>query len=259
MQYLALEHRHIEHHEVDARKKLEEYAEIFDERRVEMQQRVVVWRKTACGSGCHGIVHTVVPSHSRHLKRYDAGYGQHCVDAPYPFCAGTKPRMEFRLYRTGCFCGKHLHTSSHYRWEYGYGEKHYSETAYPLCHRPPEEYAVRHVLHVVEYRRTGGGKSRHGLEVSVGKIGDIASYEIWKHSEHTEYQPRGRHHEICVATAETVVGIASEISEYQSSCNGDECRDEKRQHVVFSIKERRAETSYHHERLDIQQLSEYLR
>ena len=128
-----------------------------------------------------------------------------------------------------------------------------------MRHRAPEEYAVWHSLHVVEYRSSRGCKTRHCLKEGIYQMRDISSNKVWQHSECTEYDPCGSNHDIGVASAQAVVGTASGITEQQSSRNGNKCRHKKGEHVVFTVEKRRSETCHHHQSLDDQQLPDYFR
>ena len=116
-------------------------------------------RESACGNGGHGIVDAVKPVHAQELETCEAGYAEGEEDGPDGFCRGGQLGVQLRLYRSCSLCCKDFYRTSHERGQYGYGEEHYSQTAYPLGEGTPEEYAMGQALHIVEYGGACGGES----------------------------------------------------------------------------------------------------
>ena len=97
--------------------------------------------------------------------------------------------MQLGLDRTRSLGGKHLGLSSYKRWQQGDGEKHDSQTAYPLGERSPEQQSVREAFHIIQNSGSRGGESRHCLEVGIRKVIDVTADHEGQGAEETEDDP----------------------------------------------------------------------
>ena len=170
---LALRHGDIEHREVDARYKTEEGDNVLHYR--SEITVVVVGGKSTRGSRCEAVVDATEQVHTGTPHSQHAQHGDTDVYHPYPLGVGTEARMKLGLDGSGCFCGKHLHTSAHKRRQKGYCEEYNTKSAKPLRERTPKQNAVRQDIDIVYYRGTGSGESRHRLEEGIGERVQIAA------------------------------------------------------------------------------------
>ena len=220
---------------------------------MEILGAVVVDGEAAGGRGGHGVVGGLEPVHADCPVRQGAACGEQHVDGPDPLGRGGESRVYLCAYGAGGLGGKHLHASSHERGDDGDGEEHDSQSAYPLCERAPEQDGVGQTLHVVEYGGAGGGEARHGFEEGVGDVGDAAVEEKGKHAEEGEDDPRGGDHQIGVAPAERVLGIASGKEQEEGATRREQHRQQEGEVVVFLIPEGYCCAQSHEEGFDEQQ------
>ena len=173
----------------------------------------VVDGKAAGGGGGHGIVDGFEPVHAGSPEREHAADGEQHVDRPYPLGIGAETGVHLRTDGSGGFGGEHFDVSAHEGREHGNGEEHDSQSAYPLHERAPEQNAVGQSLDIIDDGGTGGGEAGHGLEVSIGKVGDAAMDKEGEHAEEREDDPGGSDYHVGIAAAEGVLGVATHEQE----------------------------------------------
>ena len=113
-------------------------------------------------------------------------------------------------------------------------------------------------LHVVHDGGSRGGKSRHGLEVCIGEICNIAANHIGQHAKHGEDNPRTGYYEVGVAAAHVTAGIASAVEEEHAARQGQYHRHQESDAVVFAVSIGHDDTPQHQETLQTEQLSDNL-
>ena len=77
---------------------------------------------------------------------------------------------------------------------------------------------MRQTFHVIEDGTARGGEARHGLEIGIGEVRDVATHHEWQRAEKAEDAPGEGDDEERLATTEGVVGIAADTSQ------GEACR-----------------------------------
>ena len=139
---LLLDHGTIEQREVDTRDEAEESGRILHPRRMEMLDTVVVDRVATRGCRRHSVVDALEPVHAKEHEAGHAAKGNEQIDEPNPFGTRRKPWAELALDRSGSLSGKHFRAATDHLRQYGNGEEHDSQTAYPVGQRPPEQDAM---------------------------------------------------------------------------------------------------------------------
>ena len=224
----------IEQREIRTREETIQCGDIFDGGRAKELGAVVVGGKSARSRAAHGIVEAVKPAHAKGHERQGASEGEQEVDGPNPFGAGAQSWMELRTDGACGFGCKHLHRAAHKRRQDGSGEEHDTQTANPLRHAAPKEQAVGQRVDIVQDGGACGGESRHGFEIGVGETRNVAADDKRQRAKEAEDDPRKRHHEIGVAAAHGVVGVAPKIAQHDAREQREHNADGKRHFIVFA-------------------------
>ena len=196
----------------------------------------------ARGRGRHGIVGSIEPLHARSPERQSAGQRQQDIDAPNPLGRRRQPGVHLGAHGASSLGSEHLDTSAHERGKHGNGEEDDTQSANPLHERPPEQDAMRQCLHIVDDRGTRGGESRHRFEISIGETIHTPVDEEREHAKEREDHPDQRDHHVGIATAQGVLGLATEVEKDEGRAEGEQRRHEKSQHIILLEDKRHDET-----------------
>ena len=164
--------------------------------------------------------------------------------------------MELRADGACGFGRKHFHRAAHKRRQDGGGEEHDAQTANPLRHAAPKEQTVGQRVDIVQDGGACGGEPRHGFEIGVGETRNVAADDKRQRAKKTEDDPRKRHHEVGVAAAHGVVGVAPEIAQHDAREQREHNADGKWHFVVFAKTNGHGEAGQHDGYFDEQQRAE---
>ena len=205
------------------------------------------------GGGGHRVVQAVEQSHTCQIIAHATTDGQEEVDAPNPLGLGAQTWVHSGADRAGGLSREHFHIAVSERWKNGNGEEDDTQAPNPLCHRAPEEQAMRQHLYIIKDATACSSETRNGLKVGIGEVGDIPTDEERKRAKETEDEPRERHQQIGFATAKGVIGISTDVLEQDSTQYGDNHRHHEGQRVILAQIKGETRAQHHHSYFDEEQ------
>ena len=114
--------------------------------------------------------------------------GEKQIQAPNPACGVHDARVQFVVGQSVHFGNEQLHSAQTQQWQYGDG-KHDAEASHPLGQAAPEQDVLGNGFHIGNHGGTGGGKARHGLEESIGKVRQRLSDQIRQAAKQGQGKP----------------------------------------------------------------------
>ena len=132
---------------------------------------------------------TVKPVHTPKHQQTDKQGGYAGIDTPNPFGCDTDTRMHLVMRGTACFGCEYLQAADPEDGEYGNGKHDDSQTANPLCHATPEQYAMGKWFDVIQNGGSRTAETGHGFKECIGNVGNVSAYIKRQYSEKGERYP----------------------------------------------------------------------